>query len=103
MNWSELSLAEQLGNVGSDFERAVKWKQRKNEKLAASAKARMLDQLDLTLSDNRHAGPRRREIARVREEVCKLLTNDGFNEISAERIKLYFLSYATSAQIKKGL
>ncbi len=34
--WYSLSLAEQLGNVGSDFERALRWKEKKQEKLSKS-------------------------------------------------------------------
>lgn len=100
--WFTLSLAEQLGNVGSDFERVLRWRQRQKPALAAQALGRTLDQLDWTLADPRHAGPRRREIARLREEVCRELFSETLNVESAQRLQKYFLAFATAAQRDKG-
>jgi len=60
----ELSLAEQLGHVGSEVSRAVRWQSR-NPDVARRALYRALELFDLTLADRRHrANPARlREIA----------------------------------------
>jgi Tfp pilus assembly protein PilO len=97
-----MSLAEQLGNVGSEFERAVGWKQKKQPRLALNALQRTLEQLDKTLADNRHAGPARREIARLREEVCRELFSDALNNDSVRQLQRYFLSFATAARKSAG-
>ena len=72
--WHELTLAEQLGNIGSEVSRASKWRGR-NEQLATGALERALELLDLTLADPRLRGSvaRLREIARAREVVVDFL------------------------------
>ena len=67
-NWSKLSLAEQLGNVGSEINRALNW-QNKDEKLFKNAGARALELLDLTIADSRWK-TRLKELARARELIC---------------------------------
>ena len=68
--WWALSLAEQLGNIGSEISRAERWKSR-NPDLARGALYRALELLDLTLADPRlrHSRPRLREIARARDQA----------------------------------
>ena len=102
MEWTTLSLAEQLGNAGSDFERSVRWHQKKQLKLAYSAAGRTLEQLDKTLADNQHAGHRRRELARLREEVCRELFVDHLNMASIKQLQHYFLAFATTARRNAG-
>lgn len=99
----KMSLAEQMGNVGSDFDRAVRWRQKKQPRLVMSAAERTLEQLDRTLSDNRHAGQRRKEIARLRAEVCRELFSDEFDNKSAYQLQRYFLAFATAARKQAGL
>lgn len=69
--WQTLSLAEQLGNIGSEVSRALRWRER-NADLARGALHRALELFDLTLADPRHvaAPPRLREIASAREVVA---------------------------------
>lgn len=101
MDWGKMSLAEQLGNVGSEFDRAVRWRQKKQAGLAKGAVKRTLEQLDKTLADNRHAGNGRREIARLRDEVCHELWADKINAKSAQQLQKYFLAFATAARRKR--
>jgi len=103
MEWSAMSLAEQLGNVGSEFERAVRWKQRGKAELAENAALRTLGQLDLTLTDDRHTGCRRREIARLRDEVCGVLYADNIDDKAIGQLQRYFFVFATAAQRARGL
>src|ERR1051325_1811005 len=69
--WHELSLFEQLGNIGSEISRATRWTG-KNADLARGALERALELFDLTLDDPRHrrSPARLREIARAREVVA---------------------------------
>lgn len=97
--WHELSLAEQLGNVGSEISRAVKWTGR-NPELARGAFERALELIDLMLDDPRHrqSPPRLREIARVREVVVDFF--DGANEYqtTAAGLQRYFDAYALAVR-----
>jgi hypothetical protein len=69
--WWGLSLAEQLGNIGSEISRAERWKTR-NPEISRAAFFRALQLLDLTLADPRlrESRPRLREVARAREVVA---------------------------------
>jgi hypothetical protein len=51
--WSNYSLCAQLGNVGSEVERAFKWRQRGKEEMAVKAMYRALELLDFTVQDVR--------------------------------------------------
>lgn len=66
--WNRLSLSEQLGNVGSEVGRAVRWKG-KNSRLFEQAMIRALELLDLSIQDSRWIH-RLKELARVREFLC---------------------------------
>jgi hypothetical protein len=51
--WHTLTLAEQLGSVGSDVGRAIRAKARGDDGRLEGALERALELLDLTLSDDR--------------------------------------------------
>jgi hypothetical protein len=81
--WHTMSLTEQLGNVGSEYSRARRWKEKGNVEFFDKAFARLLELLDFTITDERWRGLRRRELARVRDEICaelmmKTSTGIGF-------------------------
>lgn len=96
--WLTMTLAEQLGNIGSDFDRALRWKEKNQPQLFMNALVRTLELLDLTLSNSDLASHRRKEVARLREEVCKELFSDKINPKSSQQLQRYFLSMATLAR-----
>jgi hypothetical protein len=97
--WHELSLAEQLGNVGSEISRASKWATR-NPELARGALERALELIDLTLDDPRHrqSPPRLREIARVREVVVDFFDGPNQYRSTATGLQKYFDAYALAVR-----
>jgi len=52
--WRELSLVEQLANVGSEVECALSWAAKDNEDYSRKALERALELLSLTITDPRH-------------------------------------------------
>lgn len=90
-----MSLAEQLGNVGSEYERALKWKTKGNREYFEKAFYRMLELLDLTISDKRWQNYRLKELTRLRESVCEELLG---NNDSGNNLKKYFLQFAILAR-----
>jgi hypothetical protein len=100
--WFELTLAEQLGNIGSEVSRAIRWRER-NTDLARGAFFRALELFDLTLADARHrsAPGRLREIARAREVVADFL--DGPNQFgtTAASLQKYFDAFAVAAGLER--
>ena len=97
--WQKMTLAEQLGNVGSEVSRAASWKIRDPE-MYQKAIGRAYELLNLTVEDPRWK-ERLREILRVREMMGDA-TSDG-KEFGAtlEELDRYFLQFAIAAQLIK--
>jgi len=91
--WFQLSLAEQLANIGSEVSRARKW-QGKDENIFWGAVDRALELFDLTLADPRWRKGRLREIARVREIFCDALFGGKDYQSSLKDLERYFLLFA---------
>jgi len=95
--WYELSLMEQLGNIGSEVLRTARQKG-KDEKLFWGAVERALELFDLTLSDPRWKG-RRREIARAREVFCDTVYGGHLYKSSFSDLVRYFDQFALAARL----
>jgi hypothetical protein len=94
--WARLTLAEQLGNVGSEVGRMRRW-QARDERLAAAAFERALDLLDLTLADPRWR-TRLQEIARARELLCDAAAGGNDYGTTLDELDRYFLAFAVAAR-----
>ena len=70
--WARLELVEQLGNVGSEVERAIRAHEAGRRERFDSALERALELFDLTAGDLRWRGHRCQEVLRAREEFCPL-------------------------------
>jgi len=91
--WSEFTLAEQLGNVGSEVSRMINWRG-KDKAIADRAFERMLELIDLTLADL-HDKYRLREIARARELlVSNWLMPNSKNDLELNQLNKYFFQFA---------
>ena len=98
--WSRLSLAEQMGNIGSEVERALRWREKKDAVLEQKAFDRTLALIDLTLADERFCH-RLKEIARTREVLCDFFQGGINFSISAEELRRYFMQFALAARAGK--
>ncbi len=94
--WSQLSLCEQLGNIGSEIGRSARW-QGKDKEAFEGAVLRGLELLDMTLEDPRWKG-RRKEIARVREIFCDIVWGEGSYKTTLADLENYFYPYALAAR-----
>jgi hypothetical protein len=100
--WFELSFIEQMGNIGSEVNRTIKWF-RLNDIRFQNAFERTLELIDLTLSDKRWKN-RRKEIARSRELFCSLITESGkYNKLEDElnSFNNYFLHFAIASRLQR--
>jgi hypothetical protein len=95
--WGQLSLTEQLANVGSEVGRMLRWRGR-DERLMTGAFHRALDLLDLTLADPRWRD-RLREIARARELLCDAAADGREYGTRLEDLDRYFLAFAVAARV----
>ncbi len=92
--WQKLSLAEQMGNIGSEVLRASR---SKGENIFSGAVERALELFDLTLSDPRWKG-RYREIARAKEVFCDAVYGGKLYGSSLQDLVPYFDNFALAAR-----
>ena len=95
--WLSFSLLEQLANVGSEVDRAIRAHEAHNSGRFEGAFARALELFDLTASDPRWAGARRREVLRGREEFCRVFFDPTVDPKSAAGLRRYFVHFAAAA------
>ena len=100
--WHAMSLCEQLGNVGSEISRALRWRTR-NPVISRNALDRALELFDLTLDDPRlrRSRARLREIARAREVVVDFFVGDNEYRSSEASLQGYFDFFARAAASEK--
>jgi len=95
--WNELSLVEQLGNIGSEIERTLKWKKKNNPGYSMRAFERALELVDLTLAcPQNHL--RLKEIARMREILVDFFHEQNQFASSEESLSAYFLHFACAVR-----
>lgn len=96
--WAELSIFEQMGNVGSEVGRAIKATRAGKERRAQNAIDRAVDLLDATVEVLvREKKPGTKEVLRAREEFLRLFY-DGTFEQDADNIERYFNQFAVAAR-----
>ena len=94
--WQKLTLAEQLGNIGSEVSRALHARG-KDEARYESAVTRGFELFDLTLADPRWRG-RLREIARAREVFADAVLGGKEYRSTLEDLLRYCDAFAFAAR-----
>ena len=97
--WRCLTLAEQMGNVGSEVSRALRW-QGRDQALFERAMERALELLDLTIEDPRWRS-RLKELVRARELLCDAFFGGNEYGSSLEDLNRYFFQFALSARAQR--
>ena len=95
--WREMTLSEQMANIGSEVSRALNWRKKGNEEYSRKAAVRALELIDLSL-ECAELFPRLREMARLREAIVDYFWGD--NEFSSSEIlwRSYFDYFNYAAQ-----
>lgn len=96
--WFQLSLAEQLGNIGSEISRAIK--ARGDEKRYDAAIDRAFELFYLTIEDPRWR-KRLKEICRARELFCDAILGGQEYGSTLEDLDRYFMQFAIAARLAK--
>lgn len=97
--WHSLSLMEQLGNVGSDVARAVRW-YGKDQQRCQQAFERALGLLDLTIADDRWKG-RKKELTRACELLCDAMFRGHTYGSDLSSLDRYFFHFAMAARARR--
>jgi len=96
--WYSLSLAEQMGHIGSEISRAVR-RIGKNEQLYERAMERAFELLDFTISDPRWRF-RLKELVRVREVLADAFLGGQAYGSRFSDLDRYFFYFALAAKNK---
>jgi len=99
-HWQDFSLIEQMANIGSEVERAIKWKEKGDKKNSHNAFTRALELFDLTVADLKNK-KRLKEILRARELFCEFFIGQNIYHQNADQWQKYFYQFAYLTQIKK--
>lgn len=99
--WGQMTLCEQMGNIGSEIGRAANYIRTNNLARLENALVRAFELLDLTLADSRWAGAKRREIARTREVCADTFYGDTEYGSTPESLEKYFMQFAYAARLLK--
>lgn len=97
--WHQMTLAEQLGNIGSEVGRARIYAEKGDKQRLQNAFDRALELFDLTLGDSRWRG-RLLEIGRAREVFCDAVLGGGEYDSKLADLERYFMYFAVAARKK---
>ncbi len=95
--WAEMSLAEQMANIGSEVSRALNWQKKGKKDLSQRAFNRALELLDMTISHIKKYS-RLKELFRVREAMVDFFC--GTNQFCSSELlwRKYFDHFAYLAR-----
>ncbi len=96
-SWNQLSFIEQMANIGSEVERALNWRIKKNTDYAQKAFERALELIDLTLDSDRNYA-HLKEITRMREAIVDYFS--GVNQFMSSdgSWRSYFLPFTYASR-----
>lgn len=97
--WFELTFFEQMANIGSEVERAIKWN-KKNCEYSRLAYERVLELLDLTISDKNNLS-RLKELMRLREILVDYFQFDNIYQSTDKKWQNYFYAFNYAARLLK--
>ncbi len=95
--WTQMTLVEQMANIGSEVERALKWRGKNRDDYAQNAFIRALELIDLALACTKEY-PRLKELARVRETLVDFFAGSNEYGSTEESWKRYFLAFNYAAR-----
>lgn len=98
--WFNLSLVEQLANIGSEIERAIGWRNKHNIDYSQKAFERSLELLNLTITDKKNIN-RLKEPLRLREVLVDYFLFYNQYSSSDELWRKYFYSFNYAARLAK--
>ncbi len=95
--WNKLSFFEQMANIGSEVERAIKWKNKDNAEYSQMAFERSLELLDLTVADKKNK-KRLKELLRLRETLVDYFVFENIYNSTDKSYQNYFYAFNFAAR-----
>ncbi|OGC22305.1 hypothetical protein A2291_04760 [candidate division WOR-1 bacterium RIFOXYB2_FULL_42_35] len=96
--WQKFTLCEQMANIGSEVERAIKWRNKGNVAYGQLAFERILELLDLSIG-LQTTYPRLKELSRLREVLVDYFVFDNSYASSDSSWQKYFYAFNYAARV----
>lgn len=96
--WREMSVLLQMGNIGSEVSRALKWQAKKKDERMNSAIDRALELFDWTIAAQRDNAAILREVLLAREEFCQYFFGGEEFDVDPERMLNYYNGFVMMAR-----
>lgn len=96
--WHNLSLIEQMANIGSEVERAISWLNKGNKTYSQNAVERAFELLYLTIADPKNKN-RLRELTRLREVLVDYFYGENQYASTDELWHNYFYAFDYAARV----
>jgi len=95
--WHKFSLAEQMGNIGSEISRAYSFEKKQDLAQRTKSLERTLEMIDSTIADERYVR-RLKEVCRLREIVADLYGQSGIYQVTLVDLLDYLMPFALLAR-----
>jgi len=93
-NWQKQPITYQMGNIGSEVSRALKWTTKGNQQRADKAINRALELFDFTITANTKNHARLTEILKARDEFCDYFFNHNSYHTDPIKMQKYYDGFA---------
>ena len=101
-NWANYPITYQMGNIGSEISRSLKWTAKGKSDRAATAIDRALELFDFTISANLKNPARLREILIAREEFCDYFFGGNSWHTDPTKMQKYYDGFVMIDQLNKS-
>ena len=88
--WSDHPITYQMGNIGSEVSRSLKWIEKGKQERADKAIDRALELFDFTIEANKNNPGRLREILIAREEFCDYFFGGNSWNTDSRKMQKYY-------------
>ena len=92
--WAEIPFNLQMGNIGSEVSRSLKWKEKGNEKRMNASIDRALELFDLSMAFNKNSA-KLKEVCRAREEFCDYFFGGNYFQTDPTKRQRYYDQFVT--------
>jgi hypothetical protein len=101
-HWSQMTVIEQLANIGSEVGRALTWQEKGNHEYQDLAFWRALELLDLTIQCHTDSPATLTELTRLKETLGDYFKGENLYKSSPELWNRYFYYFNYRAAILRG-
>lgn len=89
-DWQTRPITYQMGNIGSEVSRSLKWTEKGNQARANKAIDRALELFDFTIEANVENSARLTEILKARDEFCDYFFNNNSYHTDPTKMQKYY-------------